>query len=58
MNCRDLKLASSRRRAKLDRFTIERLIAKLKGLGQEAEVTVDVHPRQARQGNLLSAVFP
>ncbi len=35
------------RRAKLDRFTVERLIAMLEGLGQEVEVSVDVHPRRA-----------
>jgi predicted XRE-type DNA-binding protein len=34
------------RRAKLDRFTVERLIAMLEGLGQEVEVSVDVRPRQ------------
>ena len=34
------------RRAKLDRFTVERLIAMLEGLGQEVEVSVDVHPRR------------
>jgi len=34
------------RGAKLDRFTVERLIAMLEGLGQEAEVSVDVHPRR------------
>ena len=37
------------RRAKLDRFTVERLIAMLEGLGQEVEVSVDVHPRRAAQ---------
>ncbi len=34
------------RRAKLDRFTVERLMAMLEGLGQEVEVSVDVHPRR------------
>lgn len=34
------------RRAKLDRFTVERLIAMLEGLGQEVEVSVDVHPKR------------
>jgi predicted XRE-type DNA-binding protein len=34
------------RRAKLDRFTVERMIAMLEGLGQEVEVSVDVHPRR------------
>jgi predicted XRE-type DNA-binding protein len=33
------------RRAKLDRFTVERLMAMLEGLGQEVEISVDVHPR-------------
>jgi predicted XRE-type DNA-binding protein len=35
------------RRAKLDRFTAERLIAMLEGLGQEVHVSVDVRPRRA-----------
>jgi predicted XRE-type DNA-binding protein len=34
------------RRANLGRFTIDRLMAILAGLGQEVEVTVKVHPRQ------------
>lgn len=34
------------RRARLDRFTVERLIAMLEGLGQEVEVSVDVRPRR------------
>jgi predicted XRE-type DNA-binding protein len=34
------------RQAKLDRFTIDRLMAILSGLGQRVEVTVDVRPRQ------------
>ncbi|WP_413151798.1 XRE family transcriptional regulator [Amaricoccus sp. W119] len=34
------------RRAKLGRFTIDRLMAILSGLGQEVEVTVNVHPRK------------
>jgi predicted XRE-type DNA-binding protein len=38
------------RNAKLDRFTIDRLMTILSGLGQQVEVTVDVHPRQARKG--------
>jgi predicted XRE-type DNA-binding protein len=33
------------RRSKLDRFTIERLIAMLERLGQEVKVSVHVHPR-------------
>jgi predicted XRE-type DNA-binding protein len=36
------------RQAKLDRFTIDRLMAVLAGLGQEVEVTVNVHPRRAK----------
>lgn len=36
------------RQAKLDRFTIDRLMAVLSGLGQEVEVTVNVHPRKAK----------
>jgi predicted XRE-type DNA-binding protein len=35
------------RRAKLDRFTIDRLMSVLAGLGQQVEVTVKVHPRRA-----------
>ncbi len=35
------------RQAKLNRFTIDRLMAILAGLGQEVEVTVNVHPRNA-----------
>jgi len=40
------------RRAKLDRFTIDRLMAVLAGLGQEVEVTVKVQPRRAKRGGL------
>lgn len=35
------------RNAKLGRFTIDRLMTILAGLGQEVDVTVDVHPRRA-----------
>ena len=35
------------RKAKLDRFTIDRLMTVLSSLGQEVEVTVKVHPRRA-----------
>jgi predicted XRE-type DNA-binding protein len=35
------------RRANLGRFTIDRLMTILACLGQEVEVTVDVHPRRA-----------
>src|SRR5476649_922002 len=34
------------RNAKLGRFTIDRLMTILAGLGQEVEVTVEVHPRR------------
>ncbi len=34
------------RNANLGRFTIDRLMAILSGLGQDVEVTVKVHPRQ------------
>jgi predicted XRE-type DNA-binding protein len=34
------------RRAKLDRFTIDRLMSILSGLGQQVEVTINVRPRQ------------
>ncbi len=36
------------RRAKLRRFTVDRLMAVLDRLGQEVEVAVTVHPRPAR----------
>jgi predicted XRE-type DNA-binding protein len=35
------------RAGKLDRFTVDRLLAMLEGLGQEVEVSVTVHPRPA-----------
>ena len=34
------------RKANLGRFTIDRLMTILSGLGQEVEVSVDVHPRR------------
>jgi predicted XRE-type DNA-binding protein len=34
------------RKANLGRFTIDRLMTILSGLGQEVEVTVDIHPRR------------
>jgi len=34
------------RQAKLNRFTIDRLMSILSGLGQRVDVTVDVRPRQ------------
>jgi predicted XRE-type DNA-binding protein len=34
------------RKARMGRFTIDRLMAILAGLGQEVDVTVNVHPRQ------------
>jgi len=40
------------RQAKLDRFTIDRLMAVLAGLGQEVEVTVNVHPRKTKHADL------
>jgi predicted XRE-type DNA-binding protein len=40
------------RQAKLDRFTIDRLMAVLAGLGQEVEVTVNVHPRKTKRVDL------
>jgi predicted XRE-type DNA-binding protein len=42
------------RKANLGRFTIDRLMTILAGLGQEVEVTVNVHPRRA---DLPSAEF-
>ena len=36
------------RRAKLGRFTVDRLMAMLDRLGQEVEVSVNVHPRPAQ----------
>jgi predicted XRE-type DNA-binding protein len=38
------------RNAKLDRFTIDRLMTILSSLGQQVEVTVNVHPRQSSKG--------
>jgi len=35
------------RKAKLGRFTIDRLMTILAGLGQEVDVSVHVHPRRA-----------
>ena len=35
------------RKANLGRFTIDRLMAILANLGQEVEVTINVHPRRA-----------
>ena len=35
------------RNANLGRFTIDRLMAILSGLGQEVEVSVNVHPRRS-----------
>jgi predicted XRE-type DNA-binding protein len=35
------------RKANLGRFTIDRLMTILAGLGQEVEVTVNIHPRRA-----------
>ena len=43
------------RRAKLDRFTVERLMAMLEGLGQEIEVSVAVRPRHPAKATLKSA---
>lgn len=40
------------RQAKLDRFTIDRLMTVLAGLGQDVEVTVNVHPRREKRGDL------
>ena len=34
------------RRANLQRFTVDRLMAMLEGLGQDVEVSVQVHPRR------------
>ena len=34
------------RKAKLGRFSIDRLMTILAGLGQEVEVTVNIHPRR------------
>ncbi len=34
------------RRSRLERFTVERLIAMLEGLGQDVAVSVEVHPRR------------
>jgi predicted XRE-type DNA-binding protein len=39
------------RRANLGRFTIDRLMTILSRLGQEVEVSVDVHPRRFRNAD-------
>ena len=36
------------RKAKLGRFTIDRLMTILAGLGQEVDVSVSIHPRRTR----------
>ncbi len=40
------------RNAKLDRFTIDRLMTILSSLGQQVEVTVNVYPRRAGRGGM------
>jgi len=40
------------RQAKLDRFTIDRLMSILAGLGQQVEVMVKVHPRRRGKRNV------
>lgn len=40
------------RKANLSRFTIDRLMTILANLGQEVEVTVNVHPRRAHAGTM------
>jgi predicted XRE-type DNA-binding protein len=43
------------RRANLGRFTIDRLMTILSRLGQEVEVSVNVHPRQSRDAGTETA---
>jgi len=40
------------RQAKLDRFTIDRLMTILAALGQEVEVLINVHPRKSRSADV------
>jgi predicted XRE-type DNA-binding protein len=40
------------RRVKLDHFTVDRLMVILSKLGQEVEVSVDVHPRRAKRAQM------
>jgi predicted XRE-type DNA-binding protein len=40
------------RTAKLGRFTIDRLMTILSSLGQEVEVTVNVHPRKPKRADM------
>jgi predicted XRE-type DNA-binding protein len=40
------------RQAKLGRFTIDRLMAIVAGLGQQVDVTVKAHPRRARRASM------
>ncbi len=44
------------RQAKFGRFTIDRLMAILVSLGQEVEISINVHPRAARE--LIAAPHP
>ena len=43
------------RRANLGRFTIDRLMTILSRLGQEVEVSVNVHPRRSRDAGTETA---
>ena len=43
------------RRANLGRFTIDRLMTILSRLGQEVEVSVNVHPRRTRATGTVTA---
>lgn len=40
------------RQARLDRFTIDRLMTVLSSLGQEVEVTVSVHPKEMKHTHM------
>lgn len=46
------------RRAKFGRFTIDRLMAILYRLGQQVEISVDVHPRKKPKPGAEAAMHP
>jgi predicted XRE-type DNA-binding protein len=46
------------RQASFSRFTIDRLMSILSRLGQEVEISVDVHPRKKRKSVAEDAMHP
>jgi len=45
------------RRAKLDRFTVERMMAMLDGLGQDVAVSVDVRPKRVAKEPMMPSAL-